>query len=182
MLWAMPLLPITMQAGPFTLRPFEEKDVPSIIAASHDPLIPLITTVPAPCNESAALAFIGRQHERLQTGAGWSLAIAEGDAPALGQIGLWPGQRETASLGYWLLPSARGQGAAATALAALSRFGLGQFERLELYVEPWNEASWHTAERVGYRREGLMRKFQHIGGERRDLYLYSLLPGDLPAG
>ena len=80
------------------------------------------------------------------------------------------------------MPSARGHGAAATALAALSRFGLGRFERLELYVEPWNEASWRTAERVGYRREGLMRQFQHIGGERRDLYLYSLLPGDLPAG
>lgn len=150
-----PLLPITLQAGPFTLRPFAEKDVPSIFEASRDPLIPLITTVPNPCDQAAALAFIARQHERLQTGQGWSLAIAEGASPALGQIGLWPQSHERASLGYWVLPSARGRGVAALALAALSRFGLAQFEQLELYVEPWNEASWRTAQRVGYRREGI---------------------------
>ena len=79
----------------------------------------------------------------------------------------------------WLLSSARGKGVGATALAALSRFGLGQFARLELYIEPWNEASWRTAERVGFRREGLMRKFQNVDGERKDMYLYALLPGDL---
>ncbi len=174
-----PLLPIILQAGPFTLRPFADHDVPSIMEAAHDPLIPLITTVPVPCDEAAALAFITRQHERLSLGTGWSLAIAEGDAPAIGQIGLWPGKRETASLGYWVLPSARGRSVAATALAALSRFGLGQFARLELYVEPWNTASWRSAERVGYQREGLMRSFQDIGGERKDLYLYSLLPGEV---
>ncbi|GAA5502882.1 hypothetical protein Dxin01_02629 [Deinococcus xinjiangensis] len=105
-----PLLPITLQAGPCTLRPFAEKDVPSIFEASRDPLIPLITTVPNPCDQAAALAFIARQHERLQTGQGWSLAIAEGASPALGQIGLWPQSHERASLGYWVLPSARGRG------------------------------------------------------------------------
>lgn len=175
----MPLLPITLQAGPFTLRPFAARDIASVIEASHDPLIPLITTVPTPCDEQAALAFIRRQHERLHAGTGWSLAIAQGDSPAIGQIGLWPGKRETASLGYWLLPSARGRGTATTALATLSRFGLSRFARLELYVEPWNEASWRTAERVGYQREGRMRQFQNIGGERKDLYLYSLLPDEL---
>lgn len=152
-------------------------DVPSIVAASLDPLIPLITTVPNPCDEAAALAFIARQHERLQSGQGWSLAIAEGDAPALGQIGLWPQSHGRASLGYWVLPAARGKGAAAKALAALSHFGLSQFERLELYVEPWNEASWLTAERVGYQREGLLRRYQYVGSERRDMYIYSLLRG-----
>lgn len=174
-----PLLPITLKAGPFTLRPFADKDAPSIIEASHDPLIPLITTVPNPCDEAAALGFIARQHERLQTGQGWSLAIAAGDAPALGQIGLWPQKQERASIGYWVLASARGQGAAVQALAALSRFGLSQFERLELYVEPWNEASWRTAERIGYQREGLLRQYQYVGPARRDMYIYSLLRGEV---
>lgn len=175
----MLLLPITLHAGPVTLRPFEDRDIAAVIEAGRDPFIPLITTVPADGDKAEALAFIARQHERLTSGQGWSLAVALGAGPAVGQIGLWPGKRETASLGYWLLESARGRGAATTALAALSRFGLGQFERLELYVEPWNAASWRTAEKVGYRREGLMRKFQEIGGERKDLYLYSLLRGEL---
>jgi RimJ/RimL family protein N-acetyltransferase len=30
-------------------------------------------------------------------------------------------------------------------------------ERLELYVEPWNQASWRAAEANGYQREGLLR-------------------------
>lgn len=175
----MSLLPITLQAGPFTLRPFMEKDVPAIFEASLDPLIPLITTVPNPCDEAAALAFIERQHQRLRDGVGWSLAIAEGKGVALGQIGLWPQQQGRASVGYWVLQSARGRGVAFHALRAISRFGLNQFPRLELYVEPWNEASWRTAEKAGYQREGLLRGYQEVGGERRDMFIYALLPGDL---
>jgi RimJ/RimL family protein N-acetyltransferase len=50
--------------------------------------------------------------------------------------------------------------------------------RLELYVEPWNEASWRTAERVGFTREGLLRSWQLVGTERRDMFMYSLLATD----
>lgn len=185
---AMPLAPVTLTDAPLVLRPFEARDVPTIVAASTDPLIPLITTVPAPsdggaCDEAAALAFIGRQHERLETGVGWSLAITEGGA-ALGQLGLWLLPNERASVGYWLLEPARGRGLAGRAVHLISRFAFeeAQRERLELYVEPWNQASWRTAERLGFRREGLMRGFQKIGGERRDLLLYSLLPGGLLSG
>lgn len=47
--------------------------------------------------------------------------------------------------------------------------------RLELYVEPWNDASRRTAEHAGYEREGLLRSWQVVGDERRDMYMYSLL-------
>ena len=46
--------------------------------------------------------------------------------------------------------------------------------RLELYVEPWNEGSWRAAEHVGYEREGLLRSWQEVGGQRRDMYMYSM--------
>lgn len=32
-------------------------------------------------------------------------------------------------------------------------------QRLELYVEPWNEGSWRAAEATGFAREGLMRQW-----------------------
>jgi RimJ/RimL family protein N-acetyltransferase len=51
-------------------------------------------------------------------------------------------------------------------------------ERLELYVEPWNEASWRTAEAAGFRREGVLRQWQAVGQARRDVFIYSLLPYD----
>lgn len=175
------LSPITLRAGPYTLRRFEEENLPLILAASQDPLIPLITTVPSPCNEAAALAFIERQHKRLRGGQGYSLAIVTTDNEAVGQIGLWPQQHQRASIGYWVVGSGRGQGAAGQAVRAISQFALGTagMQRLELYVEPWNEASWRTSEGAGYRREGLLRQYQRIGAERKDMYVYSLLRDDL---
>lgn len=57
---------------------------------SADPLLPLITTVPASGTVEDALAYIARQHDRLRTGAGYSFAIGENhSAQPVGQIGLW---------------------------------------------------------------------------------------------
>jgi ribosomal-protein-alanine N-acetyltransferase len=51
-----------------------------------------------------------------------------------------------------------------------------EVERLELYVEPWNEASWRAAEAAGYQREGLLRAWQRVGDARKDMFIYSVLP------
>ncbi|MET7619154.1 GNAT family protein [Streptomyces sp. NPDC005408] len=53
--------------------------------------------------------------------------------------------------------------------------------RLQLCVEPWNAASAQTAESVGFQREGLLRSWQLVGEERRDMVLYSMLGTDLPS-
>ncbi|MEU1626135.1 hypothetical protein ABZ746_12570 [Streptomyces sp. NPDC020096] len=36
-----------------------------------------------------------------------------------------------------------------------------------------------AAERAEFRREGLLRGWREIGGERRDMVLFALLPGDI---
>jgi len=36
-----------------------------------------------------------------------------------------------------------------------------------------------VAEMAGFHREGLLRSFVPIRGERRDMLMYSLLPGEL---
>jgi ribosomal-protein-alanine N-acetyltransferase len=152
-----------------------------VLDAASDPLIPLITTVPGTPDPGAALAFVRRQHERALSGTGYSFAIAQnpGDR-AVGQIGLWPGADGRASIGYWVGPQHRGRGIATAALTLVSRWGLALAgtHRLELYVEPWNEGSWRAAERAGYRREGLLRSWQAVGDQRRDMYMYALLHDD----
>jgi [ribosomal protein S5]-alanine N-acetyltransferase len=45
--------------------------------------------------------------------------------------------------------------------------------RIELYIEPWNVGSIKTAERARFKREGLLRSHQEIGGHRRDMLLYA---------
>lgn len=173
----------TLEAGPFRLRSFAMSDLGLIREASADPLIPLITTVPAVFTEDEGRHFIERQWSRAETGTGYSFAIAEaGSGCAVGQIGLW--LRDIgdgrASVGYWVGASARGRKTAAHAIRSLVGWGHQELKipRIELWVEPWNIASIRTAERGGFQREGLMRSWQEVGGVRKDMYMYARLAAD----
>ncbi|MGY5069939.1 GNAT family N-acetyltransferase [Streptomyces griseus] len=182
-----PLTVPSMSAGPdFVLRPWEMSDLTLVREASLDPYIPLITTVPARYSNAAAEAFVRRQWARAATGAGYPFAIVRSrDRRPVGAIGLWlrdlPEGR--ASLGYWLTASARGQGVARAALRTVTGWALRDLgvPRLQLFVEPWNTASAQVAEDVGFRREGLLRGWQQVGDERRDMTVYALLNTDGPA-
>jgi RimJ/RimL family protein N-acetyltransferase len=170
-----------LAAGPFRLRPFRLTDADLIRKAAQDPYIPLITTVPAVFTEDEGRQFIERQWSRARQGIGYSFAIAHATSDrAIAQAGLWLQAigLGRAAVGYWVTASARGNGAAAHAVAAIARWALRELRipRLELYVEPWNQASIRTAEKAGFRREGLMRSWQAAGGERKDMIMYSLLP------
>jgi ribosomal-protein-alanine N-acetyltransferase len=170
----------------FVLRPWELGDLPLVREASSDDCIPLITTVPSTYSQAAGEAFVRRQWERASTGSGYPFVIVRAeDGQALGMVGLWLKDLNEgrASLGYWVVGSARGQGVAAEALRAVAAWALGdlQIPRLQLYVEPWNVASQRTAERAGFQREGLLRSWQQVGEERRDMIMYSMLGVDLPS-
>lgn len=165
-------------AGPrVRLRGWRAADAHAVREASHDPFIPLITSVPSVDSEDEALAFVERQHDRLRTRAGYAFAIADADDRAVGhailQLRLAEGAR--GSVGYWVCPSQRRRGYAAEALRTLTAWAsdLPYLDRLELYVEPWNEGSWRAAESAGYEREGLLRAWERVGGEPRDMYMYA---------
>jgi RimJ/RimL family protein N-acetyltransferase len=149
--------------------------------ASGDPYIPLITTVPVAFTEDEGRRFIERQWNRAEQGTGYSFAIADGDTDhAVGQIGLWLKDisERRASIGYWVIRSARGRQAAAHSLRALALWAFHdlQIPRRHLYAEPWNTASIMTAERAGFVREGLLRDWQEVDGARKDMYMYARLP------
>jgi len=151
--------------------------------ASADPYIPMITSVPAVFSEEEGRRFIERQWDRAAQGLGYSLAIADARTDrACGQAGLWLRDisRGRAEVGYWVVGSARGRGAAALATHALATWAHRdlQIPRVELYVEPWNTASIRSAEKAGFQREGLLRSWLEVGGERKDMFIYSKLPGD----
>jgi RimJ/RimL family protein N-acetyltransferase len=183
---AAPLDVPRLDAGDkFVLRPWRLDDLPLVREASSDSYIPLITTIPSTYSQEAGEAFVRRQWERASTGAGYPFVIVRvEDGRPLGMVGLWLKEQGEgrASLGYWLAGPARGQGIAAEALRAVVRWALADLRipRLELYVEPWNAASQRTAEHVGFQREGLLRSWQQVGEERRDMIMYSMLGADLP--
>ncbi|GAA2751843.1 GNAT family protein [Amnibacterium kyonggiense] len=159
------------------LRAFSHSDIPTVLDAATDALIPVLTTVPSTQDSDLAAAFIDRQHGRAISGTGYSFAVADERDVAVGQIGLWLRDIDhgRVNVGYWIAPSARRRGYAADALRTLTAWGehLPQVRRLELYVEPWNEGSWRAAERAGVEREGLLRSWEEVGADRRDMFMYS---------
>jgi [ribosomal protein S5]-alanine N-acetyltransferase len=173
----------TLAAGPFRLRPFTLADTGAVREAASDPLIPLITTVPAAFTQDEVRRFIERQWSRAEQGTGYSFAIADAATDgAVGQAGLWLNDlaEGRASVGYWVIRPARGRRAAASAVRAIARWAHHdlQVPRLQLYVEPWNTASVKTAESAGFRREGLLRSWQEVGSTRKDMYMYGRLATD----
>jgi RimJ/RimL family protein N-acetyltransferase len=169
----------TLRGERLVLREWRDVDVATVREASHDLLIPLITTVPSTDDEAEALAFIARQHDRMKTRAGYVFAIADRTDRAVGHIGLFfvPGAGARASIGYWIAPSQRRNGYAAEALRILTKWALNHanLDRVELYVEPWNEGSWRAAESIGYEREGLLRAWERIDGKPCDMFMYAQL-------
>ena len=156
----------TLRFGDVVLRPWETADAPAVVAAATDPYIPQITTVPESAGAAEAHAYIERQWDRARSGLGYSFAIC---APAaVGQIGLWP-RDGAASIGYWLVPAARGRGLAARALGVLVDWAsTAGYPELELFAEPWNEASLATARRCGFVQRGTVRAHHQVGTEPRD--------------
>jgi RimJ/RimL family protein N-acetyltransferase len=86
-------------------------------------------------------------------------------------------EHRRAEVGFALARAAWGRGYMAEALPALIRFAFEVLElhRLEADVDPRNQRSIDLLERVGFRREGLMRQRYHLNDELQDALFYGLL-------
>jgi [ribosomal protein S5]-alanine N-acetyltransferase len=149
-----------------------------VMDLSTDPYLPKIGSLPGYASREDAVAYIGRQISRLNTGVGFSFRVADKDTDkALGTAGLHlaPIAAGRATAGYSVAPRNWGRRVASEALTALTRFAwsIPELYRVELYIEPWNVASVRTAEHAGYEREGLPRSHQEIGRKRVDTLLYA---------
>jgi [ribosomal protein S5]-alanine N-acetyltransferase len=90
-----------------------------------------------------------------------------------------PQQRRLA-VGWILVPAWSGQGLAEEATRALLNhcFTALDTHRIEAHIEPENAASIRLAERLGFRREGLMRDQLFVDEKPRNALLYALLRPD----
>jgi ribosomal-protein-alanine N-acetyltransferase len=182
--FAAPLTLPELRNGPVLLRGFGLSDLPLIRQATEDPYIPSITSLPASYSDDSGRAFIERQHRLASEGHGYPFVVCEAANPqrGLGALGLWLREIENgrASIGYWVIPSARGRHVAGMALRTVVSYAFDvlAIPRLQLFVEPWNAASRRTAEYGGFTQEALLRGWERIDGTQHDVYCYALLQQD----
>lgn len=146
-------------------------DLLCIEEASRDPVIPTGTTVPNPFSEEAGRAFVERQWGRFASGEGLVLAMAEAaTGTATGMMCLLHRQQSgVVGVGYFTVASCRRRGSTGTSLSLLSRWALSLpgIVRLEALIQLENEGSIRVVESVGFRREGLLRKYLDPGHHSR---------------
>lgn len=158
-----------------------ETDADMIVAgASDEQTQRWIQAMPSPYTRTDALAWMRGLSE-----ANDIAFVIEDSGEPVGVIGMNPRQNGVTGCGYWLVPTARGRGIAARAVKAVTDRAFAQevpTARMELQIDPANEASMRVAIAAGYRFEALRRAAapQRDGG-RRDLGCWVRLPDD-PAG
>lgn len=94
------------------------------------------------------------------------------------------GSVSSASIGYWVSERFAGLGLTPTAVALATDhcfFTMG-LHRMEICIRPENDPSLRVTEKLGFRYEGLRRRFIHINGDWRDHFCFALTVEDVPMG
>jgi ribosomal-protein-alanine N-acetyltransferase len=120
--------------------------------------------------------------------AGLSLPFAvRVDGRLAGQVtvdNIVRGALRSGHLGYWVDQAVSGRGLATSAVALVCdhAFGPAGLHRLQADIRPENLRSQRLVERLGFRQEGVLRRYLDIDGDWRDHLSYALLAEDVPGG
>jgi RimJ/RimL family protein N-acetyltransferase len=170
------------------LRMPNSGDVPAVYAGCADlTTSQWLSSLPEPYQRGDAEEFVARMVPNgWDDGTRWTFAIADVTTDDLvGMIGLADIRPDLAQaeVGFWVGPWARRRGYGSAALRLLCHWGFaaGGLARIEWLAYVGNEPSWLAAKKVGFVREGTLRSriVHRSTGERRDVWIASLLPTDL---
>ncbi|MCE7008793.1 GNAT family N-acetyltransferase [Kibdelosporangium philippinense] len=90
----------------------------------------------------------------------------------------------SAWVGYWVASHVIGGGVAPAAVAQVVDhcFMVGGLHRIEATVRPENAASLRVLEKLGFRQEGLFKRYLDVAGDWRDHFCYAITAEDVPDG
>jgi ribosomal-protein-alanine N-acetyltransferase len=94
------------------------------------------------------------------------------------------GSLSSATIGYWVSERFAGLGLTPTAVALATDycfFTVG-LHRMEICIRPENGPSLRVVEKLGFRYEGLRRRYIHINGDWRDHFCFGLTIEEVPSG
>lgn len=166
------------------LRAWRDEDAEAQLAGLNDPLFVRFSDSTSVSRDQVIrrIAAVDRLREG-GTALYFAIVAAEDRAEVLGEVSLSgiDTVHGRATVGYWLVPAARGRGAATRAVRLLADWAFAELglDRLELTCGPDNVGSQQVAVRSGFRQEGLLRSHLSFKGGRRDSLIFGLLPTDL---
>ncbi|KAJ8765829.1 hypothetical protein K2173_015745 [Erythroxylum novogranatense] len=168
-----------MDPSRISLRPFKLSDVDDFLKWASDDKVTRYLRWNSITSREEALTYI----EKVAIPHPWRRSICLDDH-SIGYVSIFPEAGEDrcrAHVGYALATDYWGQGIVTAALKmAVSRVfqDLPDLVRLEALVEVENKGSQRVLEKVGFSKEGLLRKYGYCKGEIRDMFAYSFLSTD----
>ncbi len=159
------------------LRPLEEDDAQAFFAYRRLPQVGRYQSF-HPSRLEEAQAFIHRQPSGFGEPETWFQLAIEREGALVGDLGVHFVGEQQVEVGFTLAPTSQGQGFATEALCGLLGRLFPDKHRAFASVDPRNPASMAVLDRVGFRREGTLRRALWFKGEWVDDVVYGLLASE----
>ncbi len=163
------------------LRNLVKADAESVCKHANDKKVFRYTTLPYPYTKKDALEFIPIVQKGLREQSSYELGVtlSENDE-VIGMIGLKNidrGNKLSAEIGYWLGKKYWRQGMISEAANLILDFAFNDINLNKVFakvMEP-NEASVKLLEKLGFKKEGLLRKYEKRNGTWMNVVYLGLL-------
>lgn len=170
--------PPTLRTARLVLRPFSPADAAAVHrAVALRDVAAMTASIPHPYPDGAALAWIEAQPAAFARGESVLFAVTAAES-VVGAVGLQiEAAHAKAELGYWIAKPQWGKGYATEAARAAVRFGFEtlHLERIHARVMTANRASARVLAKLGFAREGVLRRDLFRLGAFVDCEVWSLL-------
>ncbi len=162
------------------LRRYTHDDIPDLLLFASQPSVASVTSERIPATEEGVRKYIDLQnsYQPFEKDKVFELAVErQEDGKVIGLLGLICRDHGQGEIGWALVVEHRGQGYATEAARALMDYGFTSLglHRIHADTRCDNRASWRIMERLGMRREALLRGSAYEGGQWVDKYIYGML-------
>ena len=169
------------------LRSLEARDMPAYVAGINDTEVGAFAGYRMPFSVEQATAWHAKTLEQARSGEGFFFTVCElGDDRFIGttwlkDVHLLDGNAE---LAIYMDREHIGSGWGTDAQRTLLAFGFGTLglERISLIVNAANARAIRSYEKVGFQREGIMRRSFRVEGRMQDTLLMAILRDEWEAG
>jgi Acetyltransferases, including N-acetylases of ribosomal proteins len=179
----------TLTEGPISLRPIRLRDTRALerqLLDNRSWLRQWEATSPHAPMGFDTRASIRSLQANARAGHGLPF-LMEYDGELAGQLNVSSvtyGSLGSASIGYWVAERFAGKGITPTSVALATDYCFFQIglHRMEICIRPENTPSLRVVQKLGFRYEGLRRRYIHINGDWRDHFCFALVVEEVREG